>query len=90
MTSPVTVGLLYPGQMGAAVGHELTKAGVRVLWCPAGRSEASVRRAEQAGLEALPELGQFLERSSVSSPCVRRQQRSRRLMRCGERGGFLR
>lgn len=65
MTSPVTVGLLHPGQMGAAVGHELTKAGVRVLWCPAGRSEASVRRAEQAGLDAVPELGQLLERSSV-------------------------
>jgi 3-hydroxyisobutyrate dehydrogenase-like beta-hydroxyacid dehydrogenase len=51
--------------MGAAVGHELTKAGVRVLWSPAGRSEASVRRAEQAGLDAVPELGVLLERSSV-------------------------
>jgi 3-hydroxyisobutyrate dehydrogenase-like beta-hydroxyacid dehydrogenase len=65
MTSPVTVGLLHPGQMGAAVGHELTKAGVHVLWCPAGRSEASVRRAEQAGFEAVPELGALLERSSM-------------------------
>ncbi|WP_160051666.1 NAD(P)-dependent oxidoreductase [Nocardiopsis sp. FR26] len=65
MTSPITVGLLHPGQMGAAVGHELTKAGVRVLWCPAGRSEASVRRAEQAGLDAVPDLRVLLERSSV-------------------------
>ncbi|WP_028648683.1 NAD(P)-dependent oxidoreductase [Nocardiopsis sp. CNT312] len=65
MTSPVTVGLLHPGQMGAAVGHELAKAGVRVLWCPTGRSEASARRAEQAGLDAVPELGSLLEHSSV-------------------------
>ena len=65
MTSPVTVGLLHPGQMGAAVGHELTKAGVLVLWCPAGRSDASSRRAEEAGLDAVPELDSLLEHSSV-------------------------
>ncbi|WP_017600662.1 NAD(P)-dependent oxidoreductase [Nocardiopsis lucentensis] len=66
MTSLITVGLLHPGQMGAAVGHELTKAGVRVLWCPIGRSDASVQRAEEAGLDAVPELGSLLERSSVA------------------------
>ncbi|MFI6575385.1 DUF1932 domain-containing protein [Nocardiopsis sp. NPDC050513] len=65
MTSSLTVGLLHPGQMGAAVGHEITKAGVRVLWCPTGRSDASARRAEQAGLDAVPELEKLLEHSSV-------------------------
>ncbi|MFJ2572864.1 DUF1932 domain-containing protein [Streptomyces halstedii] len=53
-----TVGLLHPGSMGSAFGARLRARGHIVLWCPDGRSEATRRRAEQAGLEAeaLPEL----------------------------------
>ena len=65
MNVPPTVGLLHPGRMGAAVGRELTAAGLRVLWCSAGRSQASARRAERAGLEAVSELGALLEQASV-------------------------
>ena len=65
MNVPPTVGLLHPGRMGAAIGRELTTAGVRVLWCSTGRSEASARRAEQAGLEAVSELTTLLERVSM-------------------------
>jgi 3-hydroxyisobutyrate dehydrogenase-like beta-hydroxyacid dehydrogenase len=47
----VTVGLLYPGEMGAAVGQCLAGAGHRVLWVPEGRSAATRERAGKAGLE---------------------------------------
>jgi 3-hydroxyisobutyrate dehydrogenase-like beta-hydroxyacid dehydrogenase len=47
-----TVGLLHPGEMGAAVGQCLADAGHRVLWVPEGRSAATSARAEAAGLVA--------------------------------------
>jgi 3-hydroxyisobutyrate dehydrogenase-like beta-hydroxyacid dehydrogenase len=47
-----TVGLLHPGEMGAAVGQCLAAAGHRVLWVPEGRSTASAARAAAAGLTA--------------------------------------
>lgn len=46
------VGLLHPGEMGAAVGALLTARGHDVLWLPAGRSEATAERARAAGLTA--------------------------------------
>jgi 3-hydroxyisobutyrate dehydrogenase-like beta-hydroxyacid dehydrogenase len=46
------IGLLHPGEMGAAVGQCLTAAGHRVLWVPDGRSPASAARAAAAGLTA--------------------------------------
>jgi 3-hydroxyisobutyrate dehydrogenase-like beta-hydroxyacid dehydrogenase len=46
----VTVGLLHPGEMGAAVGACLTQRGLPVLWASAGRSRASAGRAASAGL----------------------------------------
>ena len=52
----VTVGLVHPGRMGAAVGREPAGAGTRVVWCAAGRSEATVRRAGEAGLDPVPDL----------------------------------
>jgi 3-hydroxyisobutyrate dehydrogenase-like beta-hydroxyacid dehydrogenase len=48
----MTVGLLHPGEMGAAVGQCLAGAGHRVLWLPDGRSEASAARAAGAGMTA--------------------------------------
>jgi 3-hydroxyisobutyrate dehydrogenase-like beta-hydroxyacid dehydrogenase len=48
--SETTIGLLHPGEMGAAVGQCLTAAGHRVLWVPEGRSRASAARAAAAGL----------------------------------------
>jgi 3-hydroxyisobutyrate dehydrogenase-like beta-hydroxyacid dehydrogenase len=47
-----TIGLLHPGEMGAAVGRCLAAAGHRVLWVPEGRSPASAARAAAAGLTA--------------------------------------
>ncbi|WP_052850193.1 NAD(P)-dependent oxidoreductase [Streptomyces avicenniae] len=54
----VVVGLLHPGSMGAAFGAQLRLRGHTVLWCPDGRSDATRRRAQDAGLRAagLPEI----------------------------------
>jgi 3-hydroxyisobutyrate dehydrogenase-like beta-hydroxyacid dehydrogenase len=59
------VGLLHPGRMGAAVGARLTEAGSRVVWCPAGRSAATARRAGEAGLDAVQDLAALAGRSDV-------------------------
>jgi 3-hydroxyisobutyrate dehydrogenase-like beta-hydroxyacid dehydrogenase len=42
----VIVGLLHPGEMGAALGDALSTAGHEVLWASAGRSEATRARAQ--------------------------------------------
>ncbi|MFJ8443991.1 NAD(P)-dependent oxidoreductase [Kitasatospora griseola] len=65
MTAGQVLGVLHPGSMGAAVAACAVSTGTRVLWCPAGRSEASVRRAEQAGLEPVPTLEELLAQSDV-------------------------
>jgi 3-hydroxyisobutyrate dehydrogenase-like beta-hydroxyacid dehydrogenase len=49
--SDTTIGLLHPGEMGAAVGQCLTAAGHEVLWVPEGRSAATRKRASEAGLD---------------------------------------
>jgi 3-hydroxyisobutyrate dehydrogenase-like beta-hydroxyacid dehydrogenase len=46
------IGLLHPGEMGAAVAVCLTGRGYQVLWVPAGRSPATQARAAAAGLTA--------------------------------------
>jgi 3-hydroxyisobutyrate dehydrogenase-like beta-hydroxyacid dehydrogenase len=47
--SPV-IGLLHPGEMGAAVAQCLTGQGYQVLWASDGRSEQTATRATAAGL----------------------------------------
>jgi len=47
---PVRVGLLHPGEMGAAIGEVLVERGHEVLWRPDGRSEATAQRAAAANL----------------------------------------
>ena len=49
------VAVLHPGEMGAAVGAQLVSAGHETVWDPDGRSPATRRRAEQAGLIADPD-----------------------------------
>jgi 3-hydroxyisobutyrate dehydrogenase-like beta-hydroxyacid dehydrogenase len=51
MTQRTTlVGLLNPGEMGAAVGQCLTDSGLEVLWASEGRSAETADRAKAAGL----------------------------------------
>ncbi len=50
--SETLIGLLHPGEMGAAVAACLTGRGYQVLWVPAGRGPATRARAAAAGLTA--------------------------------------
>jgi 3-hydroxyisobutyrate dehydrogenase-like beta-hydroxyacid dehydrogenase len=60
------VGLLHPGEMGAAVGQCLAAAGHTVLWVPEGRSAASAARAGAAGLSpAEGGLAELVRRAGV-------------------------
>jgi 3-hydroxyisobutyrate dehydrogenase-like beta-hydroxyacid dehydrogenase len=56
-----TLGILHPGEMGAAVG---AVARTEVWWVPEGRSEATAARAQAARLRPAP-LADLLERCQV-------------------------
>ncbi|HSF30763.1 MAG TPA: NAD(P)-binding domain-containing protein [Candidatus Tectomicrobia bacterium] len=51
-----SVGVLSPGEMGAAVAMVLRAHGLRVLTCLEGRSARTRQRADAAGLEVVPTL----------------------------------
>jgi 3-hydroxyisobutyrate dehydrogenase-like beta-hydroxyacid dehydrogenase len=61
----VTIGLLHPGEMGAALGAALRAAGQIVLWASAERSAATRARAEEAGLEDAGTPDELGRRSDV-------------------------
>jgi putative dehydrogenase len=50
---PISVAIVAPGNMGAAIGRRLADNGARVLTSLAGRSAASGKRAHAAGMQAV-------------------------------------
>lgn len=67
----MTIAILHPGEMGAAVGACLVSRGVRVVWASEGRSAESRERAECAGFEDLRTLKLVLEEADAAlSICV--------------------
>jgi len=60
-----TIALLHPGNMGATIGAAAVASGARVVWASAGRSGATRKRAEQAGLADVGNLAAALGRSEV-------------------------
>src|SRR6266545_4800802 len=60
-----TVGLLHPGEMGAALGSALRGRGHEVLWASTGRSESTSRRADDAALIDVGSESVLAERSDV-------------------------
>jgi 3-hydroxyisobutyrate dehydrogenase-like beta-hydroxyacid dehydrogenase len=60
-----TVGLLHPGEMGAALGGVLRERGHTVVWAAAGRSDATAARANAAGLEDVGAIAELARRSDV-------------------------
>src|SRR4051812_24094490 len=67
----MTITLLHPGEMGAAVGGCLVSRGTRVVWASENRSAASRERARDFGLEDLESLDRALAVSdAVLSICV--------------------
>jgi 3-hydroxyisobutyrate dehydrogenase-like beta-hydroxyacid dehydrogenase len=59
------VGVLHPGEMGAAVAAALRGAGETVLWASTGRSAATAERARQAGLEDAVDVAELCRRCDV-------------------------
>jgi 3-hydroxyisobutyrate dehydrogenase-like beta-hydroxyacid dehydrogenase len=66
----VRIGLLHPGEMGATVGAAAAAAGAAVAWASEGRSDATRRRAEAAGLSDAGTLERLLRASdAIFSVC---------------------
>jgi mannosyltransferase len=63
--SQPTIGLLHPGEMGAAVGACLTRQGLAVLWASADRSPATTARATGAGLRNAGTAADLARRADV-------------------------
>lgn len=60
-----TVGILYAGEMGAALGRALIGNGARVVTTLEGRSERTRLLCGQAGLEVLPSLDAVVRTAGV-------------------------
>ena len=65
MTALPTVGLLYPGEMGASLGKLLTNAGVRVVTTLTARSLRTAQLSHNAGIESLSSLEEVVRQSRV-------------------------
>ena len=63
--SRITVGLLHPGEMGAAVGTTVVAGGMPCLWASAARSAATRARAREVGLEDAGTLEAVVRASRV-------------------------
>jgi 3-hydroxyisobutyrate dehydrogenase-like beta-hydroxyacid dehydrogenase len=59
------VGLLHPGEMGAAVGAALRERGIDVLWASAGRSATTAERAPAVGLEDAGDVAEVCRRAEI-------------------------
>lgn len=60
-----TVALLHPGNMGATIGACAAASGARVLWTSEGRSAATRRRAERAGLHEVGRLADAVRQAQI-------------------------
>ncbi|HLI00563.1 MAG TPA: DUF1932 domain-containing protein [Acidimicrobiales bacterium] len=63
------IGLLHPGEMGAAVGAALVGIGHDVRWASAGRSPDTVARAERAGLGDAGTVAALADSDLILSIC---------------------
>jgi 3-hydroxyisobutyrate dehydrogenase-like beta-hydroxyacid dehydrogenase len=61
----LVVGVLHPGEMGAAIAAALRRRGTELLWASSGRSEATARRAADADLSDAGSVTELVERSDV-------------------------
>jgi 3-hydroxyisobutyrate dehydrogenase-like beta-hydroxyacid dehydrogenase len=59
------VGLLHPGEMGAAIGAVLRSRGTAVLWASEGRSDATAARARSAGLADAGTVAELARNANV-------------------------
>jgi 3-hydroxyisobutyrate dehydrogenase-like beta-hydroxyacid dehydrogenase len=59
------IGLLHPGEMGAAVARCLTGVGYTVLWASEGRGPETAARARTAGLADVGTAAEMAERADL-------------------------
>jgi 3-hydroxyisobutyrate dehydrogenase-like beta-hydroxyacid dehydrogenase len=59
------IGLLHPGEMGAAVGRCLARAGHRVLWASEGRGPDTAARARDAGMTDVRTVRQLAAQAEI-------------------------
>jgi 3-hydroxyisobutyrate dehydrogenase-like beta-hydroxyacid dehydrogenase len=60
-----TIGLLYPGELGAALASLLIKRGLRVVTTVNGRSGRTVERARLARMEVVPSLADVVRQAEI-------------------------
>ena len=60
-----TVGIMSPGDLGAAIGRVLRGGGLDVVTCLEGRSELTRLRATEAGIRNVPSLGDLVRESDL-------------------------
>jgi 3-hydroxyisobutyrate dehydrogenase-like beta-hydroxyacid dehydrogenase len=65
MPSGRVIGILHPGEMGAAVGRCLTGAGHTVLWASEGRGPQTAARARAAGLTDAGTAAEVADRADI-------------------------
>jgi len=61
----LTVAIIAPGEMGSAVGRRLKERGARIVTTLAGRSAASVARAERAGFSSIDERARLVAQAQL-------------------------
>lgn len=61
----LTIGILHPGEMGTSVGAAAQTSGNEVLWCSAGRSNATRMRADGDRLVAVDRLETVSQRCDL-------------------------
>ncbi|HEY7293433.1 MAG TPA: DUF1932 domain-containing protein [Dehalococcoidia bacterium] len=62
---PAAIGILSPGDMGAAIGAVLREHGLPVLTCLAGRSELTRLRAREAGFAEVADLDALVREAGL-------------------------
>jgi len=60
-----TIGILHPGEMGAAIGAALVSAGHEVVWAGEGRSAQTSERAASAGLRDMGTVAEVVARGDT-------------------------
>jgi 3-hydroxyisobutyrate dehydrogenase-like beta-hydroxyacid dehydrogenase len=60
-----TIGILYPGEMGASFGKLLCEGGFRVVTAVEGRSPRTLHLCREAGLNIVDSLDEFLKHSDI-------------------------
>lgn len=65
INQPTTIGILYAGDMGSALGRLLRNSGLRVVTTCQERSRRTEEQAHSSGIEVLPGFGDVVAQSDI-------------------------